>query len=89
MSQDVIVPQEDVSAAYDHFIDMFFPKDHGMGLHFWAFVGLEKTPHTGGNWAMPEEAARLVKMLAGPHHHAVAKVMLVKGHQYKIPIGMF
>lgn len=26
MSQDVIVSQEDVSAAYDHFIAMFFPK---------------------------------------------------------------
>ena len=91
----MIVDDNTVIAAYTNFKKLFYPNVPGVGMHLWAFVGLKKSPHTlnpdnsrqGDGWEMPEDAAHRISLLAGPHHETVAKILLLRGHQHKIPLG--
>lgn len=92
MSKLIEVSSEDISNAYRNFTLMFYsgaPSNaDGKGLHFWAFIGMKYAPSPRTtNWEIPSECVKFVKWLAGPHHKALAKVMLLNGHQYKIPVG--
>lgn len=76
-----------VSQAYINFMNVY-SLEPGSGFQFWAFLGLEVAPSIDSdvhNWMLPEQAARYVQMLAGPHFHAVAKAMVATGHQYEVP----
>jgi hypothetical protein len=84
------VSDKDVSQAYENFNELYFPNQHGVGLYFWAFLGMKKAPvlarvPTGG-WELPEAAAHAIHLLKGPHYKTVAQIMLINGHQYKVPI---
>ena len=80
-----------VGKAYDNFVDMFYPGQHYMGLHFWAFIGV---PELGDvdykpidkNWMFIPEYADRIKALAGPHHQTIAKAMVARGHKYQEPL---
>jgi len=91
MSKKIVeVSQNDIDHAYQHFMELFYPAktDTGKGMHLWAFIGMKNPPTHGYmiEWKMPEENARFLRMLAGPHYRAMAKAMLLNGHQYKIPV---
>lgn len=89
MSKLVAVSQDDIDKAYNNFRLMFFPHESGVGHHLWAFIGMKKAPSFDRSpiWRMPEENAKFIRMLAGPHHKALAKAMIANGHQYEVPIN--
>lgn len=69
--------------AYNNFCKVFFPakeKDNGKGQYFWQFIGelpeLRETVWIFAN----EKAAHSCELLAGPHYHTIAKIMLARGH---------
>ena len=81
------VPQEIIDKAYYHFVEMFYPNQNGMGLHLWAFLGMTKSPtYYGDPWTLPTQAAHNARLLAGPHYKTVAKIMLARGYQHKVPL---
>lgn len=85
MSEEVvIVPDEIIGAAYDHFVDMFYPGGSGKGHQFWAFLGMKKPGSYYGTypWKLPVQAAHNAHLLASPHYQTIARAMLIRGYRY-------
>ena len=90
----VTVDRETISASYANFVRMFYSeeapsKSAGRGLEFWAFLGVVDGPSMeryDDGWGLPDKAAHYAALLAGPHYRAIAKMMILNGHDHTKPI---
>lgn len=84
------VSQEIVSKAYWNFTNLFYEGHDGKGMHLWAFLGMSRGPKNimfgPGGWTFPDKEGHILTMLAGPHYQAVAKMLLLRGHQHEVPV---
>lgn len=82
MGKMVKVRADVLGIAFERFNGRYHAEKHGVGLYFWAFVGLTKVPNynfVDRLWELPEEGARVITMLAGPHHEAIFKLLELQG----------
>jgi hypothetical protein len=71
-------------AAYN-VADYFGYDAQGGHINFWNFIGLPYDPYAqllrqDACWDLPERIARRVEAIAGPHHKAFIKVLIISGH---------
>lgn len=77
------VDRQVLGTAYTRFQERYYPNNAGVGLWFWGFLGCTRVPDYSFEaqlWELPDKQARIVTMLAGPHHAIIFKVLEAQGH---------
>jgi hypothetical protein len=88
------VSDDTVTAAYNHFVEVFYPEGdltEGKGMYFWKFLGMDHSPPAGAypGWNLTDGAADRCHALAGPHYQAVAKMMTLRGYRYDLKVKAY